>query len=218
MKMNRIQSLRTNRGFSLLELLLAVSMMGVVTTVGITSFAKLTATWKNTQVLLALEDTADVAFRNIEQDLADTLSAELSGVSIVGINRDVASTIGVNQAPDADDRLIIPTQGSLYNTNLFRTRFVQYQIQRDEERALLRRITRDFDDPTRVLTRLDIIPEADVIRFDVTFATGDADTPWVDEWESAEMPRAVRVCMTLTEPGNLSRQISRKETYAVHVR
>jgi len=207
-------------GFSLIELLVAMGIMGLVMTLGIRSFSMLTTAWNDTQSLAQLSDYADTAFDMIEIDLKDVLSAELSGVSIIGIDQTVSNTREFNRADDASDRLIIPIQGSFTGGSLQQTRSIQYQVVRDNGRSMLRRTMGNLGDPNPSSVAFDIIPLADTLRFDIAFATGDADMPWAGEWSSDALPVAVRVSMTLAVPveGYAYRQVSRKEVFMVHVR
>jgi prepilin-type N-terminal cleavage/methylation domain-containing protein len=207
-----------SRGFSLIEVLVAIALLSVVTTIGVRTFSLLTTTWKETQALAGLEDSAGIAFREIRKDLSDTLSAELSGVSIIGIDQFVNPKQGHNQAADEDDRLIIPVQGTKVEEMLERTRSIQYRVEREGGRASLVRTRGALGDKNPSLGKFDFIPLVDVVRFDVTYATGKSESPWVAEWSSNELPRAVRVSMTLADPNNKFRQISRKQIFAIHVR
>jgi prepilin-type N-terminal cleavage/methylation domain-containing protein len=208
---------QSRKGFSLLELLIVIALMSVVMTIGAQSFVLLTGKWQETKKMSELETHADVAFNNLEQDIADTLSAELSHVSILGINQE-AKGRGWNTEADADDRLIIPVQGARDNSILKKARSIQYQVIRENDQGFLTASTGALGDKNPSGARRRIIPNADVVRFDVSYATGDPSNPWKDEWSEDELPRAVRVSMTLADPYNPTLQISRKEVYAVHVR
>ena len=166
-----------SRGFSLIEVLVSIALLGVVTTIGVRTFSLLTTTWKETQTLAGLEDSAAIAFREIRKDLSDTLSAELSGVSIIGIDQYVNAKQGHNQAADEDDRLIIPIQGTKDGEILERTRSIQYRIERESGRASLVRTRGDLGDKNPSKGKFDFIPLVDVVRFDVAYATGESDSP-----------------------------------------
>lgn len=211
-----LSGLKPSKGFSLLELLVAIALMGVVTTLGIQAFSMLTSAFHETRVLSELNDKAEDAFKDIEKVMADTLSASLSGVSIIGVDREIENKREINRQGNADDRLIIPileTGGPLQVS-----RSIQYQVFREEGRSLLAKTVGSLGDANPSSQRNNIIPDCDVIRFDVTYATGNTDEPWVNSWTSSELPRAVRVSMTLSEEDNITRQISRKAIYEVHVR
>ncbi|MFP6597157.1 MAG: type II secretion system protein [Candidatus Hydrogenedentota bacterium] len=209
---------RRRLGYSLLELLVSIGLMSVVMTLGVRSFAMLTSLWNETSALADLSDGAVQAFKQIEVDLADTLSAELSGVSIVGIDRVAENKRDFNSAGDADDSLIIPVQGILPGVSLYRSRSVQYHVDRDNGRSHLKRSIGVLGDKNPSSNRTDVISRFDTLRFDVSFATGDAKEPWVDEWKSEALPRAVRVSLTLADPDNIFRQVSRKKIFSMHVR
>lgn len=207
-----------SKGFSLMELLVAIALMSIVLTLGVRSFSMLTGAWNETRILGELADIAEDALGKIEVDLADTLSAQLSGVSIVGIDRVTKNKHEFNQADDADDRLIVPIQGIQSGVSLQRSQSVQYQVLRDEGRSMLVRTVGPLGDQNPSSGKSDVISRADTIRFDVSYATGDVEEPWVNEWASGTLPRAVRVSLTLADPDNVFRQVSRKQVYAVRVR
>ncbi|MFP6582463.1 MAG: type II secretion system protein [Candidatus Hydrogenedentota bacterium] len=203
-------------GFTLLEILVSIAIMGVVASLGVRSFALLTSSWADARAMAELGDTVDDAFELIALDLGDVLSAELSGVSITGIDR-MVETDAFNQAGDADDRLIIPTQGLSAALSLQRVRSVQYQVYRDDEFNKLVRTVGPLGSDNPKNGRSEIISRANVVRFDVSYATGDSANPWVSSWDGETLPKAVRVALTLSDPNNGFRQVSRKKVYPVHV-
>lgn len=206
----------TSRGFSLIELLVSIAIVGLVMTLGTKAFYSLTSAWAEARTLAELDDTAEDAFYMIGLDMSDLLSAELSGVSIRGIDQ-VAEADRFNQAGNNDDRLIIPIQGLTVGMDMQRVRSVQFQVLRgDDSNELVRRVgllgaANPGKNESKIITR------ANVLRFDVTYATGDVENPWVTSWDAVSLPKAVRVSLTLADTNNIFRQISRKETYLVHV-
>lgn len=212
------QRFKMKPGFSLVELLIAISILAVVTTIGLQAFALLTGNWREKQAMTRLNGDANAVFREIERDITDTLSAELSGIAIRGYDS-FSQGDGFNVASDHDDRIVIPVQDAASGRTLKNARSVQWRVLRDDSgrNALYRTIgTLGSANPSN--SRTDFIPNTNVVRFDITYGTGEAGSPWVASWDSEGHPKAVRVSMTLSNPNYPFRQISRKEVYTVHVR
>jgi prepilin-type N-terminal cleavage/methylation domain-containing protein len=212
------------KGVTLLEVLIAISMMGVVTTIGVRSFVLLTDSWREASAAKDLEEQADQALGMLALDFYDVLSSELSGASITGIDREIASK-GFNQAPNARDQLVIPIRGTMQSLSP-KAALVMYEVQESRNDAggrshLVRTLewlskTGDPEQDRPVTGTL--IDRADVIRFNVEFGTGDVDRPWANEWSSVNRPRSIRVSLTVADPDFPYRQVSRKKTYSVLVR
>lgn len=213
-----MKSRLNTRGFTLIEVLVAIAILGVVTTIGLRSFVTITSNWRETRGLVELDDQASGLFQELERDIADILSAELSGYSVRGYDQFIEGD-GFNQAADHDDRIVIPVQGAASGRTLANARFVQWRVERDDvgRNALIRTIG-PLGSPSPANGRADFAPRANVIRFDISYGTGEESSPWVKSWTSSEHPKAIRVSMTLSDVDNPIWQISRKEVYTVHVR
>ena len=76
--------IRTRRGFSLLELVVVVGIIGVVTTIGLTTFIRMMDYWNAEQSRASLERKAEYALDQMRQDFAAALSSGLCGSPLVG--------------------------------------------------------------------------------------------------------------------------------------
>lgn len=210
--------LRRRDGFTLIEILVAITIMSVVTTIGLRMFVLITGQWREQRSMTYLNTQANNAFREIERDLTDALSAEISGVAIRGYD-ETKSGQGFNAAPDQSDRIVIPVQGAAKQSSLANAWSVQYRLAEDSEgKNVLYRSVGKLGTENPSNGRQTYMPDANVVRFDITYATGGDENPWVSSWNSDMNPKAVRVSMTISDPEYPFRQISRKEVYTVHTR
>ncbi len=75
---------RANRGFTLLELLVVVSLMAVATGMGTVILIKMFSLWTDLKVGAELDRNSQAAFSAIEQDLSQAVSVQLAGVALKG--------------------------------------------------------------------------------------------------------------------------------------
>ena len=215
---------RRRAGFTLIEILVVISLMGVVTSLGISAFVDMSEAWKSTRTMSELDREASNAFRMIEQDFASVVSTELSGISLRGIHRDLESS-EKGASPRyfdrvlADDAIVIPVPagaGGEADIGL-----ISYSVNRADNSH---RLVRTFGDITlredQSLVEVDVVNPnvAEVIRFRIDYS--DSAGEWSAEWTDTPLPQAVRVSMTLEQPGKYGQhlQITRKAVFAIHVR
>ena len=212
---------RPRTGFTLIEILVVISIMGVVTSLGISAFVSLGDAWSSTRTMSDLDREAYNAFRMIGQDLAVVVSTELSGVSIRGVRRDPEpSQKGrFRDRVLADDAVIIPVPaGASGEADI---NLISYSVNRaDGGHRLVRTVGDVTLQEEETFAEMNVVNPgiAEVIRFRVDYSNGGDE--WFAEWTDASLPQAVRVSMTLEEPrlGRQHLQITRKAVFAIHVR
>ena len=72
--------LRRSDGFTLLEILVVAAIIGVVMTMGTSTFVGVTRAWNEQRAITDLDDQARAALESIRQDVESTLSSEVSGL------------------------------------------------------------------------------------------------------------------------------------------
>ena len=209
---------KSKAGFTLIELLVVLSILSVVTTLGTTAFITITTAWNEQRALIALDREAQKVFETIERDLSDTLSQELSGVTITGANRDQKSTGTWPETHLADDALSIPIQGSAAQRTRQRSARVGYYIDRSAGGASFVRTTGKLSEGFPTTGRQDLIPDVRTIAFRVEYLTDDPEKVWVPTWNRAAHPEAIRLSLTLEDADRPEFQLSRKAVMRVHVR
>ena len=218
------ESVRRRAGFTLLEILVVISLMGVVTTLGISAFFDMSKAWQSTRTMSELDREASNAFRMIKRDFTSVVSTELSGISVRGVHRNLESVdkSGLYRYFDrvlADDAVVIPVPagaGGAADIDL-----ISYSVNRADNGH---RLVRTFGDVTlpeeNALPEMDVVNPsiAEVIRFRIEYSSGGGE--WSAEWTDSLLPQAVRISMTLEEFGQYGQhlQITRKAVFAIHVR
>lgn len=202
------------RGFSLMELLVVIAIMGVVTTLGMKALSLMMSEWREAKIMTDLERQTLTVFENLEEDFSEILSAELSGISLLGEDKEWVDESRFKAAPDKSDRIVIPIQNlPKKKKSLNKAWSVQYEVQHNESIATLYRSTGELGSDS-FNTPQDIIPGYNTIAFDIQYS---GDNGWVDEWSSTDLPDAVRVAIVVSDIDHPYLQLSRKAVYSIAV-
>ncbi len=206
-------------GFTLLELLIVVTIFGLVMAIGTQTFVGVTAAWNDRRTVAELDAQADLALESIRRDVTDALSSEVSGVGIRGASRTVADprTYPVPQHPD--DELLIPVRAIDPNRSLAVPANIGYRVERAGATGTLVRTVGPLGTEFPATNRLDLMPNARVLGFSVEFLSPGADPLWVDSWTGTGMPAAVRVSLAVEDLDRPNEyQTTRQVVIPVHVR
>ena len=209
---------RRRAGFTLLEVLVVLTILGVVSTLGTSAFVTVTSAWNERKALAELDAQAEEAFDTIRRDLADALSYELSSVAITGRSRDAVDTDTVPAAHNADDSVSIPVQGAAAGRTRQEAAMVAYSVDRGAAEGSLIRTAGSLDDNFPTTGRQEVIPRAHTVAFRAEYLSDDPDRLWETEWHGPGHPKALRISLTLEHPDRPDLQISRKAVIRVHVR
>lgn len=201
------------RGFSLIELLVAMALMGVVTSLGVKSFSVMMSHWRETKIMVELDNKVNTVFDTIGRDVSDVLSAQVSGLSIVGEDDAWVNTKIHNSGSDQADSIVIPIQGVRPAPAKDKALSVQYALVHTPEGSSLTRSTSGLG-TNKWVNPLDIIEGVDTVAFDIQYAN---DTGWVNEWKESTLPKAIRVGIVVAQRDNRYYQLSRKAVYTVAV-
>ena len=205
-------------GFTLLEVLVVIAILGIVSGLGTSAFVTINSAWSERKSITELDAQAQQAFDSIRRDLSDALSYELSAMAIRGTRHDAIDTATVPAAHNADDIIAIPVQGASAGQARQRAALVGYRMDRGAGNGSLVRTIGDLEAAFPTTGRLEIIPGAHTIAFRLEYLSNDPGRLWVGDWQGAGHPAAVRVSLTLEDPDRPDIQISRKAVLRVHVR
>jgi prepilin-type N-terminal cleavage/methylation domain-containing protein len=212
---------RNGRGFTLLELLVAIAAMGVVTSIGVRAFFGLTDAWRETRRIAELEVAAQSAFDAMRDSFGSVVSSELSGEFIQGQSRTTADP-RFFQVVLGDDRISLPVFMAANDGELEAYR-VEYSVDRAELGSSLVRVETPLSGEAAEATRIPVLNLGDILRLQFEYADPTTDE-WSQGWSRPEMPAAVRVSLTVAYreripvPGPPKLQISRKAVFPVQVR
>ena len=205
-------------GFTLLEVLVVIAILGIVSGLGTSAFVTITSAWNERKSITQLDAQAQQAFESIRRDLSDALSYELSAMAIRGTRHDAVDTATVPAAHNADDIIAIPVQGASAGRARQRAALVGYRMDRGTGAGTLVRTIGALEAEFPTTGRLEIIPGAHTVAFRLEYLSNDPGRLWVGDWQGAGHPGAVRVSLTLEDPDRPYIQISRKAVLRVHVR
>lgn len=204
-------------GFTLLELMVTVAILGVVTGLGATAFSNITTAWGNARAETELDRRVDEAFNAFQEDISDTLSARLSGEPILGIHREINSEKYFDRVL-SDDMIVLPIQHSATDTRMRTGSKVAWRVQRNQEQSTLVRAIGALDQPIPAGGMTDELGEADVIRLSFEFEAADAPGKWVREWNRNEHPAAVKMTIVVADRNRPWVQIGREAVFPINVR
>ncbi len=202
---------RRTRGFTLVELILVIAILGVLTTMGVVMFGRINHEWTVVKNRTELDATAEYAFGQIRQDLAAFVSPSLTGAPLQGA--DATSTGAAFPGQQlASDSLVIPLRGTSPEGDDVLAA-AKYDVQvLGGTRTLTRSRAGLYGEevPGEPVT---VAPG--VVHFNVQFL--DAEGNWQDSWDSASPPSAVRVSLVVANPDRPERQVARETQFAVRV-
>ena len=199
-------------GFTLFELLVVLSVMSVVSTIGVTAYIRVTDLWRVSAMHMELGATAEDIFENIRRDMENVASSRRTGQAIQGI--DVLSEAAMyGRVPLDNDRLILPilqTGASGTSERLA----VKYHIHREAAPNQLTRTLGPMDGSEPAGASQSIADN--VLALDVEYLSGGA---WQPAWSGTVQPEAVRVNVTVSGAGQWhAEQVTRSAVFPVYVK
>lgn len=204
-------------GFTLLELIITVAILGVVTSVGTQAFFRVTTAWSDTQAEADLDRRVDDVFNEFQADISDAISAELSGEPILGIKRDINSDKYFDRVL-SDDMIVLPIQSSAADTRMRTGSKVGWQVSRGVESNNLIRTVGNLEDPMPSGGSTEELGQANVVRLTFEFSSVDEPGKWAREWSRDEHPAAVKMAIVVEDRERPWVQISREAVFPVNVR
>jgi prepilin-type N-terminal cleavage/methylation domain-containing protein len=206
-------------GFTLLELLIVVSISGLVMAIGSSTFVAVADAWNERKTVAELDAQADLALESIRRDVTDALSAEISGWTVRGSSNTVSDTRTYPPAQHEDDDLLIPIRAIDPNRTLAVPANVGYRVERNGETGVLVRTIGPLGEEFPTTNRTELMTNVRVEGFSVEFLSPDPGSFWVDEWSDSRPPAAVRVSVSVEDADRPNEfQITRQLVAAVRTR
>lgn len=198
-------------GFTLLELLVVIALMGVVGTLGTQLFVSMTTSWSSVLQRTQLDAHADSVFNQLRHDFEKVVSPRLTGMSMTGADQTAEEERFWNQTLGNDTLAFAVLEPVGPKGDVLRCVQAKYYVNRAEGRDLLTREVSDFGQSAS--DRSAVLGENIV---SLSFEYLAADGTWAQGWDRPELPQAVRVSMTLVNPDSLE-QVTRKAVFPVRV-
>lgn len=203
--MRRTSGCTSPKGFSLLELIIAMGIMGVVTTVGMAMLFRLYSAWQADEAGAALELKAVQVFAQLRSDLEAVAPGGLSGVAAP-----VVAEIGhVPRQEDsmrgllASDRIeLCAMAGSPPSL-----RRIVYSVDRDQDELVRSEAAWASSSGEGA-----VILEG-VVHFRLSYAGPEGN--WEEAWPHSYPPRLVRLTLVVRHPEKPSEKISRVAVFPI---
>jgi len=203
---------RTRLGFTLLELLVVMAVLSVVTTIGATSFIKMTTMWGDTSDGMELNAKSVNVFRTMRSDFERVASAQRTGRSIQGLDRLETDAL-INRHIPQDDQIIIPVIQRSPEIG-WQQLAVMYKIDRSGGVPTLVRVLGENDGSTPS-GAVQVVAEQ-VVAMNITYL--DGENTWLDAWSRADLPAAVRVSLSMGLSRHPMRHVTREAVFPIHVK
>lgn len=211
--------LRRKSGFTLLEMIMVIALLGVATTFGVTMLFKISDAWRKTSVRCELDNRAEHIFKSIRQDMAEMLSPSATGLPLK-----IEAGTGtfevdkpVIKVQVERDRFLVPTKLTMRDDPKAELMHVdvEYAVESKEGVCRLIRIERLPGEAENKWKRSEL--DNAVISFHVETLDREPGAAWQSGWAKATAPRAVRVSVVLANPNNPLDQIVRMAVFSVEV-
>lgn len=202
-------------GFTLLELLVVLAIIGVMTSIGITTLFSMLDYWNLSKGRMELYAKAENALNQIRQDFAAAIPSALNPAPLEGKSA-VVQDKGLywGQSMEDDSVALSCHLPIAEGTTVAGT--VKYFVDREKNNALVREA--GVPGGNEAPNRMEVVQG--VLKFNVEYASPETDGGWASEWSSATLPPAVRVTIVLANPDNAAKfneQVVRQAVFPVYV-
>lgn len=203
---------RVRNGFTLFELLLALTIVSVISTIGATGFFKLTDYWNDLLLTNRENQIATDIFAVMASDFENTLSSEVTNISLQGSTADFQDNRRFWRLDFEDDRISLPVEAYNPSLGIWERRLVRYEIDRNDGEPQLIRYARPLDAGPSVEKQTALFPGVSGIR--IHYFDGET---WRNQWQEDSMPKAVRISLAVMENLRADKHLSRMATFRIFV-
>lgn len=200
-------------GFTLLELLVAASILSVVSTIATVGFFKLTNQWGTILSKQHTEDVAHNAFTSFHSDIERVVPFELFEVPLEGQASNVEDQRKFWRIMLENDKIELPIEEVDPATGQRSLQVIRYEIDRSEETPwLVRYVIAEGTNGARSLKISKAFPG--ILGMRISYFDGQL---WKNQWTDTHLPSAIRFSITLVDDIRLTTQIARVTTFRVRV-
>lgn len=200
-------------GFTLFELLLVMSILGVVFTIGFTGFIKISGYWNDLSSAAKMDTILSSCFDEFRMDIENILSARRSETGVSGQQATVEDSRRYWQLSFEDDRISMAVE-YLNPLTSVRERFrVHYKIERSEGASSFVRYASPLEGSQD--TALETFSQPDILGMRILYSDGNV---WHNQWNKRELPKAFRISLSIMDPRNPTKHISRMMTFKVNAK
>jgi type II secretion system protein J len=200
------------KGFTLIEIIVVLSLLAVSTTLGMIMFSRVSDTWRQTTIRTEMNATADVIFDQMRRDFTEVVPPKLSGAAVRATQQSARDNRFFRVALE-DDQVTIPVEIVAGPDGRLQRLDVKYHVDRKDGAATLMRTSSLPGAPDGTTVKV-----ADgVLAMCVEFAGKGPAAAWKREWTGPSAPSAVRVSVTLMDSDRPYEQIARKAVFPIEV-
>ena len=199
-------------GFTLVEIIMVLALMGVASTLGMVMFSRLSDLWKQTTIRTELGATANAIFDQMRQDFSQVVPPKLAGAVVKGTTQD-ASDSRFFRVSLQSDQVVIPVETVAGPDGRCQRLDVRYHIERKDGAATL---MRTMSAPGGAETASEKVADG-VLAMAIEYEGKGPGAAWKREWTEAGSPSAVRVSVTLMDSVRTYEQISSKAVFPIEV-
>lgn len=204
---------RRRAGFTLMELLVTLSLLGVVSTIGVTAFFRVADYWTAAVRTQRLETQASAALDTIREDLDRMLSPRTGAGAFSSVCQTARHSFGAAEATANDDRITFPIVQKNAATGGFERTLVTYEI--DRHAALPRLIRRVHGTDADAQAGPSVVIAEGV--FSMSVLCGDPPDMTCG-WDAPEPPELAVVSLGMADPADPGAGLSRAATFELHVK
>ena len=204
---------RRRAGFTLMELRVTLSLLGVVSTIGVTAFFRMADHWTAVQRAQRLDMQASAALDAIREDLDRMLPPRAGAAAFASVCQTARHSFGTVESTANDDKLTFPIVQKNAATGAFERALVTYEIDRHAAMPRLIRRTRGTDADAAAGASI-VVAEG---VFSMSVMSGDPPDMTCG-WDAPEPPRLVRVSLGMADPADPGAGLSRAATFEVRVK
>jgi prepilin-type N-terminal cleavage/methylation domain-containing protein len=201
-----------SKGFTLLELVMVLSIMGVVSTIGVGGFFRMTTHWNDLMLTMAQHRSGSSVFAVMKEDFDNMLSGRVCGIGLRGRQADVEDDLRLWRVSFEDDRLNFPVELMNPLTQTKERLIVSYAMDRTTQPCLVRTTT-PLGDISKEGTKT--VVGQGVCGMRINYFDG---TNWRHQWASLEPPQLVRISLSLMDYDRVDKQLSRVVTFPIMVK
>lgn len=198
---------KKRRGFTLVEILTVLAVLGVLSTIGVVMFGKIMDYRKRGDVIQNLNTRFLEIVVRMEEDFQQIASPSLSGCRIFG-ERHVEEQKRYQAVPLDDDKLILPL---IVCNSSGRMKLVKVKYYIDRMLGGAPKLVRVMGDASsNSIDGAKEILVSGALAMRIFYFDGEN---WVDSWNRDYYPKGVKICLVLADEDRPWEQVVREKVF-----